>query len=227
MFRTLIFDFDGVIINTEMADLEAWRTIYGRYGHEFPLALWQQNIGSHNVFNPLEELAARANGAVDRQAIQQAFETLDQEMVRQLPIMPGVRDRMAEARQLGMKLTVASSSPANWLNYHLPVWVCCSILMLCELVRMWTAAKSPTRRLFGRLCGVGVSPTHALQLLKIPCTAWRRLRRRACFAWPCPMRRHKIWISARPICVALPHRPFPEPTAPLRGSQSAIKIKNP
>ena len=163
MLQALIFDFDGVIINTEMADVEAWRTIYGRYGHEFPLALWQQNIGSHNVFNPIEELAARANGAVDRQAIQQAFETLDQELVRQLPIMPGVRDRMAEARQLGMKLAVASSSPANWLNYHLPRL---GLLLDFDAVRTCTdvdGRKKPDPAVYLAACAaVGVSPAHAL-----------------------------------------------------------------
>lgn len=165
MLEAVIFDFDGVIMDTEMADVQAWRVIYGRYGLEFPLALWQQNIGSHNVFSAVDYLAAQVGVGLDKTAVADEFRTLDEQIIRTLPVLPGVRQRMAEARQLGLKLAIASSSPANWLNYHLPRL---GLLLEFDAVRTCTdvdGRKKPDPAVYMAACAaVGVSPAHALAI---------------------------------------------------------------
>jgi len=45
MIRTLIFDFDGLILDTETPDLLVWQSIYRRYGQELSAQTWGQIVG--------------------------------------------------------------------------------------------------------------------------------------------------------------------------------------
>ncbi len=50
----VIFDFDGLILDSETPEYLAWQAVYGRYGLAFPLASWLQNIGRNDSpFDPL------------------------------------------------------------------------------------------------------------------------------------------------------------------------------
>ena len=42
---TLIFDFDGVIIDTETPDYLTWQEVFHSYGVELDRALWGRFIG--------------------------------------------------------------------------------------------------------------------------------------------------------------------------------------
>ena len=54
MIQALIFDFDGLVLETEMPDYEAWREVYGSYGAELRMAVWEKVVGL---------LVTRANGS--------------------------------------------------------------------------------------------------------------------------------------------------------------------
>src|SRR5207247_1655866 len=43
--RALIFDFDGLILETETPAYQAWVEVYRELGHELPKALWLDYIG--------------------------------------------------------------------------------------------------------------------------------------------------------------------------------------
>jgi len=59
----LIFDFDGLIMDTETATYEAWREIYQRHGHPLSIETWAQCVGSdfgdYDPQRELEELIER------------------------------------------------------------------------------------------------------------------------------------------------------------------------
>ena len=42
----LIFDFDGLVVDTESAIYEAWRELYESQGHPLPLPVYVQCVGS-------------------------------------------------------------------------------------------------------------------------------------------------------------------------------------
>ncbi len=53
MIRGLIFDFDGLMVDTESPAYDSWREVYQEYGCELPLALWQAVLGgSGKEFDP-------------------------------------------------------------------------------------------------------------------------------------------------------------------------------
>jgi HAD superfamily hydrolase (TIGR01509 family) len=118
-FRALVFDFDGLILETEGPSLESWNEIYREHGLEVPLEKWHDDIGSQRGFEPVEHLAALVGEGLDRAATQQRRDQRKNELIEALDVMEGVRDYIAEARRLGLKLAIASSSTREWVIGHL------------------------------------------------------------------------------------------------------------
>ena len=58
-----MFDFDGLIVDTESPSLAAWRWVYEQHGQELTLERWSAAIGTIDGFDPvghLRELIGRA-----------------------------------------------------------------------------------------------------------------------------------------------------------------------
>jgi HAD superfamily hydrolase (TIGR01509 family) len=116
MIQAVIFDFDGLILDTETPIFETWQEVYQAYGDRLTIEEWSQIIGGNDVpFNPLERLPAYA----DREAIAIQQRCREQEMISRQPVMPGVTGYLKDARALGLKIGLASSSPCDWVVGHL------------------------------------------------------------------------------------------------------------
>ena len=118
--EAVIFDLDGTILETESAGTVAWQQIYTQYGQTLPMDQWLQNIGRTNVFLPAEHLIDLTGISETPAELREKRRQLRLEILAEEGVMPGVLDRIAEAKKLGLKLGIASSSNARWLNYHLP-----------------------------------------------------------------------------------------------------------
>jgi HAD superfamily hydrolase (TIGR01509 family) len=118
--RALVFDFDGLIIDTEGPVYEAWAEIYRRHGQELSLEFWKTIIGrGANYFDPLPELEKRVGRTLEAEAIRAERRLRTLELVEALSILPGVIEWREEARALGVGLGVASSSGRGWVTGHL------------------------------------------------------------------------------------------------------------
>lgn len=118
---SLIFDFDGLILDTETPDFQVWQEIYREYGHELPLESWARIIGGHGVatFNAAQHLADLTGGAQQAASLRARQQEKSDRFIAALTAMPGVLPLLAEARAAGLKLAIASSSPHDWVNTHL------------------------------------------------------------------------------------------------------------
>ena len=118
--RALIFDFDGLILDTETADVRAWSDIYAEYGFTFPLESWAQIIGGTGAasFDAADHLQTLLGDPLDLEALQARQNHISHSFVFQQPVLPGVMDYLHTAKRLGLKLAIASSSPHSWVDTH-------------------------------------------------------------------------------------------------------------
>lgn len=121
MIKALIFDFDGLILETEMPDYIAWREVYQQHGVDLALEVWAQVVGSNmkdSPFDPYTYLEQLIGRNVDREAIRAWREPRYTGLVAQERILPGVGPLLREAKARKVKLAIASSSPRSWVEGH-------------------------------------------------------------------------------------------------------------
>ncbi|MGD8455838.1 MAG: HAD family hydrolase [Anaerolineales bacterium] len=119
--RGLIFDFDGLILDTEMPDYVSWQGVYREHGTELPLECWATILGgkAESDFDPYDYLEEQINKKIDREAIWIKRRKDYIEHLESQPIMPGVEDYLRDAKEIGLAIGIASSSPENWVVGHL------------------------------------------------------------------------------------------------------------
>lgn len=118
-FRAVVFDFDGLIVDTETPVLRSWQDVFDDHGVELTIDFWARVIGTAgtDVVGHLRELTGLDLDREDIRARQRAHEeALNAEIGGPLP---GVEDRIREAQRLGLRLGVASSSSEAWVTGHL------------------------------------------------------------------------------------------------------------
>jgi HAD superfamily hydrolase (TIGR01509 family) len=118
--RALIFDFDGLIVDTEVPIFRAWQRIYREHGQELPLERWLTIIGTASgPFDPVIDLAKKTGATLDEAELKALEVLYYQEATALQQLLPGVIDYLVAARQLGLQTAVASSSTRKWVMDHL------------------------------------------------------------------------------------------------------------
>ncbi len=116
MFRAVVFDFDGLIMDTETPEYEAWLDTFRSYGQDLPLTLWGKGIGTdQSGFDPCQELATRIGRPLDCEAISRGHDEVVRARLGTKDARPGVRAYLQQARAGLLKIGLASSSHRDWV----------------------------------------------------------------------------------------------------------------
>ena len=114
--RAVIFDFDGLIIDSETPIFEIWAEVYRDHGGALTLEHWRHALGTHNGFDPYAELQRQTGRILDRATWAPRIRDEHWRRCDTEPLRPGVAERLAEADALGLPAAVASSSSAEWVG---------------------------------------------------------------------------------------------------------------
>jgi HAD superfamily hydrolase (TIGR01509 family) len=120
MIKALIFDFDGLILDTETPEFLVWQSIYMEHGHELPAHEWIKTVGGYGLsnFDAAEHLTDLTQGQLDAVSLRARHQVETTAIIVDSPILPGVENIIYEAKKLGLKLAIASSSPHAWVDTH-------------------------------------------------------------------------------------------------------------
>jgi beta-phosphoglucomutase-like phosphatase (HAD superfamily) len=116
--RAAIFDFDGLLLETEEPTFRSWAETYAEHGQELSLVEWSRTIGRVDHFDPWEELQRRLGRRLDPAVKARRKERRDELLLARDPCT-GALAILAEAEHLGLATAVASSSSEEWVRSHL------------------------------------------------------------------------------------------------------------
>ncbi|WP_109505678.1 HAD family hydrolase [Nocardioides speluncae] len=115
----IIFDFDGLLMDTESTMLASWRYEWQQWGLELELTGFFADHGGDITNQRYDVLSGAVGSTYDRELSHQRRVRYRDQLHRSLDLAPGLRDWLDETARLGIEAAVASSSPRPWVAGHL------------------------------------------------------------------------------------------------------------
>jgi HAD superfamily hydrolase (TIGR01509 family) len=166
VIRGLIFDFDGLILDTEVTMFQAWCELYRERGCDLPLERWARCIGRgrdwREHFDPFGYLEELVGAPCDHAEVERWTERRHHELLAAQAPRPGVVAYLDAARTLGLGLAVASSSSRAWVAGHLERLGLVDRFALLRCGEDGARHKPSPDLYLAALDGLGVPPDEAL-----------------------------------------------------------------
>jgi HAD superfamily hydrolase (TIGR01509 family) len=123
--RGLLFDFDGLLLDTETPSRRAFEDLYRDHGHELPHDEWATVIGTLGAeFEPYTHLEELVGAKLDRQQLDARRRAREDELCDLEELRPGIDAYLAEADRRGLIRAIVSSSSRPWIDRHLERLAC-------------------------------------------------------------------------------------------------------
>jgi HAD superfamily hydrolase (TIGR01509 family) len=118
--RAFLFDFDGLILDTELASRAGWELLYREHGHKLPADLWATLVGTtHAPWDPATHLEELVGKPLDWEALNEHRYAHEIALIEAEELRPGIADYLAAARRHGLKRAIVSSATRRWVDMHL------------------------------------------------------------------------------------------------------------
>lgn len=120
MLAAVIFDFDGLIIDTETPAFESTSRVFADHDVVLDREWWLSIIGVADHPHWTEVLADQLGRALDDpEAVIAARNEVKNAATRANPVQPGVVELLDECAEAGLPVAIASSSSEAWVAGHL------------------------------------------------------------------------------------------------------------
>ena len=114
MLRSVIFDLDGLLIDSEMTAYHVDRDILRAYGHELSLAHYAEQYCGRTILRNMTDFIAEYALPISVEEGIRQYETREAAYVRRgIPLKEGARELLSYLKEQGCMISLASSSIAS------------------------------------------------------------------------------------------------------------------
>ncbi|MFL5928726.1 MAG: HAD family hydrolase [Gaiellaceae bacterium] len=117
--KALLFDFDGLIIDTETAARSGWQWAYRQHGFELPEDKWALMVGTVRGWDPAGHLEELVGEAFDDAGLHERRIENERALIEAEQLRPGIRAYLDAAERRGLKRAIVSSATREWIDPHL------------------------------------------------------------------------------------------------------------
>lgn len=115
--RGIIFDFDGVLVDTEWAIYRSWVQLFEREGQEISIETYSPCLGAgYSHWNPADYLESLTGKHYDWESETPARQAILEAELEQMGLMHGAAELLEWCKQQQIPTAVASSSSRRWVE---------------------------------------------------------------------------------------------------------------
>ncbi|MCG3420042.1 HAD family hydrolase [Oceanobacillus jordanicus] len=119
MIKAVIFDFDGLILDTETVWYHSYKEVLNeQFQFDLTLEVFAKCVGSNDtaLFTYLEK---EIGDQLDANKVREYAGTLHAQLVKEAKAREGVGSYLADAREAGLTIALATSSTKKWVTTQL------------------------------------------------------------------------------------------------------------
>jgi len=112
----LVFDFDGLIVDTENPGFISWAEVYQEFGATLQIDDWRHATGYVGGFDPAIHLEGILGRKLDWSKLMPKREVRNWELTVQATVLPGIEPLFRSAKERQLRIGVASNSGNGWVE---------------------------------------------------------------------------------------------------------------
>ena len=114
--EAIVFDFDGLLMDTETTLLECWQYEWRQHGLELDQTTFFADHGGDVTADRYRQLAAAVGPGYDYESSHARRTAYRQRLHDELGLCVGIEAWLAQAHDAGLRCAIASSSPEHWVT---------------------------------------------------------------------------------------------------------------
>ncbi len=118
MIKALVFDFDGLIIDTESVWYDSYREVLLEYGMDLKIEDFSKVIGTTDEVL-YQHIRQHATSPIDRGVIEKTAHEIYHKKMGEPELREGVENYLKSAQDRGLRIALASSSSRQWVEGYL------------------------------------------------------------------------------------------------------------